>query len=76
MKTAVPKNAQTCSKNNYAGTDELWAGEKYLINYNQDLISKLTKNQHKSNDVLEFGAGIGTLANLWLRETGIKPECL
>lgn len=76
MKITAPRNAQTSTKNEYAGTDELWAGEKYLINYNQDLILKLTKNQHNSCDVLEFGAGIGTLASLWVRETGIKPECL
>ena len=47
-----------------------------MINYNQDLISKLTKTQKNSKDVLEFGAGIGTLANLWEQSTGTKPECL
>ncbi len=76
MKITAPRNAQTNTKSDYAGTDELWASEKYLVNYNQDLILKLTKNQRTSSDVLEFGAGIGTLANLWERETGIKPECL
>jgi len=70
------KNAQSISNVEYAGGDELWALEKYLVNYNQSLILKLTKNQKKTRDVLEFGAGIGTLAVLWEKATGIKPECL
>lgn len=76
MKLATPRNAQTTLNYEYAGSDELWAAEKFLVNYNQDLITKLTKNLTPANDVLEFGAGIGTLANLWAQRTGIKPECL
>lgn len=76
MKTVTPKNAQSDSHTKYAGSDELWAGERYLVNYNQDLIAKLTKNKEHLKDVLEFGAGIGTLATLWEQATGIKPECL
>jgi ubiquinone/menaquinone biosynthesis C-methylase UbiE len=72
----ILKNAQSTSNVEYAGGDELWALEKYLINYNQSLIYKLTKNQKESQSVLEFGAGIGTLAMLWSKATGIKPECL
>jgi SAM-dependent methyltransferase len=29
-----------------------------------------------TDNVLEFGAGIGTLAQLWFDRTGVKPECL
>jgi hypothetical protein len=76
MKATKPKNAQSEFNTNFAGSDELWAGEKCLINYNQDLISKLTKNQRNAKDVLEFGAGIGTLADLWTLSTGTKPECV
>ncbi len=73
---AKPQNAQSDCNTAYAGGDELWAGERYLINYNQDLISKLSRTQKDSRDVLEFGAGIGTLASLWEQATGTKPECL
>jgi SAM-dependent methyltransferase len=76
VKITKPKTAQSSSNTNYAGGDELWAAERYLINYNNDLISKLTKANIKSQKVLEFGAGIGTLANLWNISTTIKPECL
>ncbi len=76
MKIIKPKTAQSSSNTNYAGGEELWAAEKYLINYNNDLIWKLTKSNIKSQKVLEFGAGIGTLANLWNISTTIKPECL
>ena len=76
MKIMKPKNAQSGSNTNYAGSEELWAAEKCLINYNNDLILKLTKSNTKSQKVLEFGAGIGTLANLWNISTTIKPECL
>jgi SAM-dependent methyltransferase len=76
MEATPPKNAQTSSKTEYAGSDELWAGERALIKYNRDLISKLVKGQEQSKDVLEFGAGIGTLAHLWELSTGTKPECL
>lgn len=76
VKKTKPKTAQTSSNTNYAGGEELWCAEKYLINYNNDLISKLTKANIKSQKVLEFGAGIGTLANLWNISTTIKPECL
>lgn len=76
MKTIKPKNAQSDLNRHYTGQDELWIGERYCINYNQDLISKLTRHQNGATDVLEFGAGIGTLAHLWEQSTGIKPECL
>lgn len=68
--------AQTNSNSEYAGKNVLWAGERSLTNYNQDLIAKLTKNYKSAKDVLEFGAGIGTLASLWEKATQVKPECL
>lgn len=76
IKAPTPTNAQTSTNKSYAGGDGLWASEKYLVNYNQDLIRKLTKHQNQSEDVLEFGAGIGTLADLWHKKTGIKPKCV
>jgi SAM-dependent methyltransferase len=72
----IPKNAQTSAHVEFAASGELWAAEEFLVNYNQSLILKLTEHQQKSRDVLEFGAGIGTLAKLWEQQTGVKPECV
>lgn len=71
-----PNNAQTSSNYTYAGSEKLWSGEKYLLKYNHDLILKLTQGQKGVKNVLEFGAGIGTLALLWEKKTNFKPECL
>lgn len=60
----------------YAGANELWVGEQYLTKYNTDLVSLFTVALSKSPDVLEFGAGIGTLARIWRDKNGSKPECL
>lgn len=76
MKQRKPKNAQNITNNEYSATAELKAGEKFLTNYNRHLIKKLTKHQKSSANVLEFGAGIGTLADLWKLETGVQPDCL
>ena len=59
----------------YSGVEELLIIEKYLKNYNHDLILKLSEFL-KNKEVLEFGAGIGTLAQIWKSQTGISPECL
>lgn len=69
-------NLQNEDSTNYAGTDELWANEKFLKKYNTDIVSKLSKYSKTESEVLEFGAGIGTLAQLWYSITMVKPECL
>lgn len=69
-------NYQNTNNNNYSGTEELWAAEKYLQKYNFDTVKKLSGNREFSRDVLEFGAGIGTLANIWHSTNNEKPECL
>ena len=76
MKQRKPKNAQNSTNNKFSATAELKAGEKFLTNYNRHLIKKLTKLNKSSTNVLEFGAGIGTLAALWELETGFQPHCL
>jgi len=69
-------NLQNDDNTDYAGTDELWANEKFLKKYNSDIVSKLSKYSKAEFEVLEFGAGIGTLAQLWHSITMVKPECL
>lgn len=67
---------QTLDDTNYSGASELWAIEASLGNYNLKLVNKLSSFFHNCSNVLEFGAGIGTLARLWELHTGVKPQCL
>jgi len=76
MSTHRSPNIQTEQKTDYSGVRDLWANERFLANYNLDLVSKLSRHLAHAPDVLEFGAGIGTLSQLWLSRTGVKPECL
>jgi len=79
MKNRISKNKQSITNCKYAGSGELYNNERFLVNYNRDLISKLSKYYQNSvggGGVLEFGAGIATLANLWQLKTGVKPYCL
>lgn len=69
-------NFQGGDNQSYAGEEELWANEKYLVNYSRDVVSMLTKALGNADRILEFGAGIGTLAQLWNSTMGVKPECL
>ncbi len=68
--------AQTEATTDYAGADELWANEKYLKRYNADVVRMLSQHLKGASAVLEFGAGIGTLATLWHSTTKVRPECL
>jgi SAM-dependent methyltransferase len=72
----APRNAQSITNTTYGGHAELFAIEKHLKKYNDDLIAKLSKYISKDSYVLEFGAGIGTLAQLWHSTTGRRPDCL
>ena len=66
----------------YSGTDELFGIEQGLQGYNLDLVRKLAKGL-KTQDfrdvnysVLDFGAGTGTLAEVWQKEIGVTPVCI
>ena len=65
----------------YAGTEQLLSGEHSLDSYNRFLVTKFFRISQKfgssSNPkVLDFGAGIGTLAVLWRDLFEIEPYCL
>lgn len=66
---------QDAAQTDYAGVSDLWIAEECLRNYNADVVRRLS-GAGSGPDVLEFGAGIGTLANLWHDLTSVKPECL
>jgi SAM-dependent methyltransferase len=61
---------------NYSGTKDLLTDEKYLNNYKNSIVMKILKYFKSSDKVLEYGAGVGTLARNWELKTGVKPECL
>ena len=60
----------------YSGARELVIDEKYLNNYKNSIVIKILKYFKNADKVLEYGAGVGTLAQNWEVKTGIKPECL
>jgi SAM-dependent methyltransferase len=70
------RSVQTEENTIYAGASELWANEANLPRYNCDIVRKLSKLASSNTRVLEFGAGIGSLAQIWMKETGIQPICL
>ncbi len=60
----------------YQGLDDLKLIDQYLKNYNNMIVNFFTKNIDKNYcSVLDFGAGIGTLAEIFYKKTFIKPEC-
>ena len=60
----------------YSGFAELENAEANLRCYNAGIVSKMSAHFKNKTSILEFGAGIGTLAIEWRRQTGITPECL
>ena len=67
---------QSDTSPHYAGLDKLWIGEESLRRYNEDLVHQFTRAVPSAPAVLEFGAGIGTLATVWESITAVKPDCL
>lgn len=60
----------------YQGLEELKLIDQYLKNYNEMIVNLfIHKVDNKSFSVLDFGAGIGTLAEIFYKKTSIKPEC-
>ena len=77
----VEENRQNDDQLFFKGQGDLEIGEHSLIRYNNEIVQRfirysgldLRRNQEL---VLDFGAGIGTLADIWLRVTKIPPVCL
>jgi 2-polyprenyl-3-methyl-5-hydroxy-6-metoxy-1,4-benzoquinol methylase len=71
------KNSLQTDKNTkYAGSAELLSAEINLIRYNRDIVKQIVRKTTNRIRILEFGAGIGTLAREYKGATGIKPECV
>lgn len=60
----------------HTGSSELRTSEKYLPNYHTSIVKKLSACVPDDAAVLEFGAGIGTLAELWRDIKHVQPDCL
>jgi SAM-dependent methyltransferase len=54
----------------------LMTTEKNMLVYNSSIAKKIAKNFPYKGNLLEFGAGIGTLATLFKITEGLKPKCL
>ena len=67
---------QSADNTEYSGARELLTDEKYLNNYKNSIVIKILKYFKSADKALEYGAGVGTLAQNWEVKTGIKPECL
>jgi len=61
---------------NYSGIEELWLNEKCLPKYNHSIVQKLSEKFSKGKTVLEFGAGLGTLAVIWRDAHCFSPVCI
>jgi len=71
-----PSNVQSSAKNEYDSKDDLYAIEKYLCRYNEDIVSKLSIYCKKNQNILDFGAGIGTLCQIWKKKEDVNIECV
>ena len=71
----------TKSEEEYSGLQELISIEKCLKNYNSDIAHKIQSgwkyaNFNQPETLLDFGAGIGTLADIFRRKFKVFPVCL
>lgn len=73
---------QSRTQISYSATSDLINLENGLHNYNIDIVKKLSyglgfPDEHRSKILLlDFGAGIGTLAEIWRGQFGVKPICI
>ena len=49
----------------YTGLNELEGTEKNLVRYNTFIVKTFLNHSNFSSRILDFGAGIGTLSNIW-----------
>ena len=61
----------------YTGLNELEELEKNLQNYNNFIVKSFIIHSNNSQNVLDFGAGIGTLSNIWRTlDEKVSIKCL
>ncbi|MET1414980.1 methyltransferase domain-containing protein [Roseibium sp. HPY-6] len=67
---------QTKEKTSYSGFDELVAIDKAMPRYNSFIAETIARSLGSSKKPVDFGAGIGTLADCFHAKTGLKPTCV
>lgn len=82
----MPKNFQTKSSVSYSNKGALLDGENSLPRYNKSIVrefanffalTRLEENSvHDDQKVVDFGAGTGSLAEVFRRDYGIDPICV
>ena len=60
----------------YSAATELKMLEKFLPKYNLSICEKFLKKIRPYDAICDFGAGLGTLANIVQKNTGIQPVCV
>jgi SAM-dependent methyltransferase len=76
-----PTAFQRADQLDYAGTQALLDGEEGLEGYNRDVVMKLAKGlkfeagSKADSRMLEFGAGTGSLAEIWRNRYNTSPIC-
>lgn len=67
---------QTSLQSDYSGLEELILFEECMPLYNNSIVNLIFKETQDSLTVLDFGAGIGTLSDLYEKKSSIKPLCI
>lgn len=72
----LPINTQNSSQQLYSGIEELVNIERNLKKYSTSLAFKICRSIKVGSCVLEFGAGIGTLAKILRDQYCIQVDCI
>ena len=75
-------NHQNEFNKSYSGVEKLFDTELGMPNYNLNIVRKIqkefgnSKNKKNNPKILDFGAGVGTLAKIFNESWSIKVECV
>ena len=67
---------QNESNTKYTGLEELLTTEKNRKNYNRFIVESCLKKVEKPNNIIDFGAGIGTLSEILKQKFNTSPICI
>jgi len=71
----IVKNKQTEDNTNFSGLKELLNTE-VMKNYNEFIVSEAVRHSNGLNQVIDFGAGIGTLSLILKNCYGVDTQCV
>ena len=66
---------QTGNNKNYSGIEEL-INTEVMKKYNHFIVASAVKNVRSTSQVIDFGAGIGTLSLIFLNKFRIRTKCV